>query len=164
MTSTIPVQVQRKHIVLVEDDQLEVELASFDLGPVFCQDKITLVRHVGDFLLSADQLRNADIVVMEHFLPLGELKDSEETTTAWFKNLAERFPVTTNNWNHRDGGERLVRWMRSSGFAMPVLFHTHSDVEDIAVDVRRDPKVFYQRKSITRGALCRAVEDVLAKK
>lgn len=161
MTSRVPVLPQCKHIVLVEDDHFELEIATLDLTTAFVQTKLTVVRTVGDFLLNADQLRDADIVVMEHYLPLGALKESEQATSTWFNSLKDQFPEITAEWHHREGGERLVRWMRRNGFLMRVLFYTHSDIEHIAGDVRSDPRVFYLRKDMSSSELGRAVEAAL---
>jgi hypothetical protein len=161
MTSTAPVRPQCKHIVVVEDDPLDMEVAMFDLVAAFHPAKITFVHTAGDFLLAAERLRDADIVITEHHVQLGALKDSEEATTAWFEDLAAKFPDMTAPWNHQQGGERLVRWMRRNGFTMPVLFHTDSDAKDLPGDLcEGDPKVFYLKKG-TDKPLIQAVWDAL---
>ncbi len=134
------------HIVLVEDDYLEHEMAVLEIRLAIPTAKITHVKNVGDFLLEADAFRDADIVVMEHYLPLGENGASEEENEAWFKNVSDRFPEVVEKWDHQQGGERLVRWMRKNGMNTPILFHTHSYRERIAADVREDPKVFHSQK------------------
>jgi CheY-like chemotaxis protein len=139
------------HIIVVEDDHFEIEIAMMDIVARFPQAKLTSVRTVGDFLLSADELRTADLVVMEHFLPLGRTLGSEEETTTWFKRVVDRSPEIVEAWNHQEGGERLLRWMRKNGMEMPVLFHTHSDLEDLAEDVRSDRAVFYLQKACVRN-------------
>jgi hypothetical protein len=152
------------HIVIVEDDQFENEITALDIAKRYPQAKITSTRSVGEFLLKVDGLRSADVVVMNHYLPLGELLGSEEETDNWFNNLGRKFPDMVVAWNHREGGERLLRWMRQNGMQMPVLFHTHSDIKSISDDVRADPAFFHTEKSSDGRGLGSSIEHALQAK
>jgi hypothetical protein len=134
------------HIVVVEDDHVERDWARQNIMEHFSEVDISLVRNVGEFLLRAEEFRGADIVVMEHYLPLGQNGSSEEETEAWFANLRTRFPDMTMCWDHQKAGERLARWMRRNGMRMPILFYTYSGARSIARDVRYGVKVFHLQK------------------
>lgn len=149
-------------IVLVENDELEIDIAKEEIHGYMPGAEVIEVRNVSDFLLRADELRRAGVVVTERYLPLLELGSSEEETDARVAEIARRFPeIADSRWEGRDGGWVLARWIRRNGFEMPILFHMHSAEEDIPTDIRSGAKVSYCQKYLTPRKLAHAIRDAV---
>lgn len=147
------------HVILVEDDYFDIEQARQALERRFRSGiKITTFRNVGGVALAKEDDKSADIVVMEHFLPLLEVSEDVEMR---FKQLSEQFPDLTTEWAHQEGGERLLKWMRANGMNMPVIFFTHSDIENIDENLFHDENVFYCLKSNSFQDLYKTINHAL---
>ena len=144
-------------IVIIEYDTFYLKLAKEGIVQGFPGVEVISFRNVGDFLVQAEELRNADAVVMEHFLPLVEYRPDHDS---WVASLTTQFPEVVKSWDHQEGGERLVRWMRRNDMKMPVLFQTHSPENRIVGDVV-ESNVYYHRKSTRREELAESVKAML---
>ncbi len=147
------------HIVVIEDDFFEREILVKNLKKTFPNFTITEFRNVGDFLLAISVLPSADIIITEHFLPLGETKPDFEK---WIENLYILFPAVTTNWNYQEAGVRLVRHLRQNTIDIPVIIYTHSDKDWIDADVLKDPKVFYCKKCGENNKVIPVVKRLLS--
>lgn len=153
-------------IMLVEDDYHERELAYKDLRQAFECSEVMQIPTAGLFLITAvgslPRLYGTDIIVMEHHLPLTEIGESQKALEADLMQLDRMFPDVVKDWHHQQAGERLIRWLREKKVRVPVIIYTHSGENDIAEDVRRDPKVFYCEKSVEPTVLQEAIRSALA--
>lgn len=153
-------------VILVEDDWAERDISLNDIRTRFPTTDVLPLMTAGEFLIEVQKgsdLGGADIVVMEQFLPLWYIGESEEELVEALERLERDFPIVVREWDHRSAGERLVRWMRSIGIQVPILLYTHSDEEDIPADIHLDERVFYSKKS-AEDSLSDAIKIVLGKK
>ncbi len=147
-------------ILLVEDDWVEREMALDDIRALLPRAEVTALMNAGEMLLKVQEgsdLGGVDVVVMEHHLPLWAIGESEEEWDQAVGNLERDFPEVIREWDGQLAGERLVRYMRSIGILIPVLFHTYTQESHIAEDVRRMSKVFYCCKLLEREHLPEAI-------
>jgi len=149
------------HIVLVEKDPFEREYLECKLGTVFTRENllITSFPNAEGFLLGLGPSLVPDIVIMEHHLHLLDLRDSEEDIDRRHAVLLEKFPEVTQDWNHQEAAERLVRYMRKMGSPVPVIIYTHSERSWIERDVLDDPNVSYCPKKLTTHNLLALIQE-----
>ena len=147
------------NIVIIEGDWMEREIQREDLRKAFPGVNLIEIKTAGDFLIALANLPAANtVVVMEHYLALGEVDvDCEE----WFEKLEKAFPEATRDWTHQKAAERLVRHMRKTGVQTPVVIYTHSAIEWIEEDVLQDPRVQYCFKIAELENLIKCVRTAL---
>lgn len=150
------------HLVVIEDDFHEKQWVTEELKRRFSSVTITEFKTIGDFLLALSALPTADVIITEHFLPLGGvgLEYSEE----WFGKLDAHFPEVTADWNYQEAGERLVRHMRKIGVQTPVIIYTHSYEQCLEADVLKYPLVLYCSKDVELDNLIVHIQKFLGVK
>ena len=134
------------NILLIEDDWMDRESTLGDLTKSFPQAKIQVFRCVGDFLKKFSDLPETYVLVLEHHLPLLEIKDSWETSTTEFRDLLDHFPWIGDQWNHQEAGEKVIGHVHKHNPNIPILIYTHSDFYFIDKKIRENPKVYYLLK------------------
>ena len=135
-------------ILLIEDDHFEMGVTVTDLREAFSKAKILEFRSVAEFLNHLPDSGEviADILILEHYLPLMQMGRSEEEMNQVYQNLITKFPWVGEEWNHQEAGERIIRYIRIKNPRLPILIYTHSEYDNIAEDVRQEPRVKYLMK------------------
>jgi hypothetical protein len=135
-------------ILLIEDDHSEMDFAVTDLKGAFPEAEILEFRSVAEFLnhLPDSGKTTADILILEHHLPLMQMGRSEEEMDQVYQNLITKFPWVGGKWDHQEAGEKTIRYIRRKNHRLPILIYTHSDFDSIVEDVRQDPRVEYLMK------------------
>lgn len=149
-------------VILVEHDNFYAKLAEREIKRAYPGTQISHFRDVGNLLKTADSLpggpntffRYTDLMISGRSLPLmGRDEDFEK----FLGELIKYFDTVVRNWEPSEGGERLVRWMRSEGVDLPVLFWSISGKERFAEDLQADPRICYLKKSTNMPALSMAI-------
>jgi hypothetical protein len=147
------------HIVLIEDDYMEMDWALEELKKVFPKAQIITFKSVEDFLLKSSELPQEYILILERYLPLMQIETGEEEMDVRYEELKRQFPWVAENWTHQEAGERLIRHIRRTNKDLPIIVYTHSDKDWIAEDVRQDPKVKYCKKRVGDRNLFEAIHS-----
>ena len=145
-------------LVIVEPDHFDSEPMKETLQDQFPSATIQAFRGAGDFIFNRALSREATIVIMEQLLPL---IGQSATLEADFEQVSTQFPELANGWDNHDGGERLLRWMRSQGMNMPVIFYTGNDRECINSSTFEIPNVSHCRKEDGFDNLLQAIHTAL---
>ena len=133
------------NIVIVESDPFEIEALKEEILISLNVSELTIIKSVSEAVVAVEQLRRADIIVMEKFLPLARLQTEEE-----YVFLLERQPELRREggWDYHEGGEWLIRWMRGQGVNAQVILHINVDKEFVGEDVFEDGMVVYCQKDL----------------
>lgn len=154
-------------IILVESDWAERDIALNDIRVGLPSAEVTTLKCAGQLLIEVQEgsdLGGADIVVMEHHLPLWTIGESQEELDRPLESLARDFPEVVNLADGQLLSEKLVRYIRSLGIEVPILFYTLSRVGSIAGDILHDPKVYYCNKLLAGAPLVNAIKLAVAGK
>jgi hypothetical protein len=147
--------------VIVESDRFFAELVAGRLKLLGVGD-VQFVESVRTILNGEVVARRADFVVMERRLPWVESRLTEAQFKGWMESAPRRFPgLVPEDFNTNDSGERLVRWMRNNGMAMPIIFYTLDGQEFVSEDLRNDTKVYYCQKHSSTTDLDEVLKEVL---
>ena len=133
------------NIVIVENDPFELEMLEKEMLQRVDVTELTIIKSVSQAVAAVEQLRRADVIIMEKFLPLGQFQTEEECVL-----LLERQPELKREggWDYRQGGEWLIRWMRKNGVNTRVILHINVDKEWVDEDVFQDGTVVYCQKDL----------------
>ncbi len=145
-------------LVIVEPDHFDSEPMKETLQDQFPSATIQAFRGAGSFISNQDFNRGATVVIMEQLLPL---IGQSATLEADLVQISAQFPGLAKKWDNHDGGERLLRWMRSEGMNMPVIFFTGNDKECIDSSTFEMPNVSHCRKEYRFDNLLQAIHAAL---
>jgi len=138
------------NIVIVESDPFDIEIPEREMLQRVDVTELTVIKSVSQAVAAVEQLRRADVIIMEKFLPLGQFQTEQE-----YVLLLEKQPELKceGGWDHRHGGEWLIRWMRKNGVNTPVILHINVDKEWVDEDVFQDGTVVYCKKGVNYDQL-----------
>jgi DNA-binding NarL/FixJ family response regulator len=114
-----------------------------------------------DLVQEGSDLRGADVLVMEHYLPLCRTTRSLKEFDERFERLQRDFLDVATVADGRLTSEKAIRWMRSVGVQVPIIIHTNSLERAIAQDVLALSGVSYCHKSLNSKTLCEAITTAM---
>lgn len=142
-------------IVLIDGNAIARGLAETELRESFPGAKLVVLKTAGEFLRSSDEYLQADLLILDHELPLIERGGDAEESHDRKMPLLRKAPALVRVWKDHEGGSLLIGWVRKTGMRMPVILHTVTPPDDWNALARDDKNVFHSFKRVTKTTLSR---------
>ena len=136
-------------IILAEHDEFWRDVSKRGFSAITGAEVVSLVDcgELLDLVRKGSNLRGANFLVMEHYLPLCTFAGTPQEYDERLERLSRDFPDVATVTDGQLTSEKVIHWMRSVGVQVPIIIHTISLERAIAQDVLALPGVSYCHKS-----------------